>query len=696
MNLKPETTLFAALVGWMLSGSPVPMALTLALLLSALIAGGLLPHRRPTAFSLRRIAPPLLVGAAAGLQIQLFLDGRALAVRADLPLAYHLGLAALWWATLDSLLSTPRTGDRRHLVRSHAGLVGGLLVFGAAAAVELHGFAPWLVHSLAALPFVLCAARLLMPRQSFAKTAVSAVLPASLVLGGLVPACSSAVETLRPLLLSGETTAPDATAHRAPRENDGATTSGNSSRRIPREADVRFRHEVLVLLRPHSEALFRSWSQDTLYVRTSTLALFESDEVLSPIRSGRWLYDQDDGSDDRRIPLRRADPDESPDPAAWHTFYVDRRSAERLPLAVGSSAIFLASVYEFADDWYQLSPGEGAQGLRYTAAAPPGPPAEIRSADPLRPARGTAPGAYLQLPPSPLPSRIDLLCREIDADLLGGIRSLLEQRTRYSLQFQTPEGSSPLAEFLFGHGLGHCEHYAAATVLMLRCLGIPSRVAYGYAGGLVDADQGVFAFRDSDFHAWAEILTPTNEWRIFDTTPRVASAAPRPSIATSLPPLDDALYRDLSDFDLAALAAPVGFGAGLVGAIDFLSRHFILATAVGLALCGGLWWLLPGNRGEKTPCPRPDGRPGAGAPSPTPAFLRELEEGARALGLQRRPGHTWHELLARLAEQAAVPDAVHEAVAYHYRTAYAGKERDPAEEARFREALRAWRVARAP
>ncbi len=672
----------------MLSGSPVPMALTLLLLPMALV-GGSLPRRR-AASAIRWLVPLLLVGAAAWLEIRLFLDGRALAMRAELPLAYHLGLAALWWTALDPSLRASRQGETLHPVHAYAGLVGGLLVLGASAGTALHDFGPWLVHPVAALPFALWAARLLLPAMPFTRLALAAVLPACLALAGLVLASSAATETLRPLLSPGTDDTDDAPAIRAPQADGSGTLGEGASRRLPGDGNVRFRHEIVVQVRPHSDTLFRVWSGNPLYLRTSTLALFENDEVLSPIRSGRWLYDQDDGTEDHRIPLRGAGPDDTTDPATLHTVYVGRHAADELPLVGGSQALLLASVYEFADDWYQLSPAEGIDRLRYTASAPPVPPAEIRPSDLIRPTRGTASGIYLQLPPSPLPSRIDLLCRHIgDDDLLGGIQRLLDERTRYSLQFQTPEGSSPLAEFLFGHGLGHCEHYAAATVLMLRCLGIPSRVAYGYAGGLVDADQGVFAFRDSDFHAWAEILTAENEWKIFDTTPHVPSAAPRLSIAASLPTIDTKTYHDLSDFDPAALAT--SGGAFLADAIDFLSRHFFLATAAGLALFGGLWWLLPGNQRERERRPPSGRRPETDAKPPLPGFLRELEQSAQALGLHRRPGHTWRELLARLSETNAVPAAAHDAVAYHYRTAYAGKERDPAEEARFREALRAWR-----
>lgn len=691
MNVEPKApVLAAALAGWLLSGSPVPMALTLALLLAALVGGALLPRRR-TASAIRQLVPLLFAGTAAWLEIRLFLDGRALAMRAELPLAYHLGLAVLWWTALDPFLRAPGESEVRRLVHAYAGLVGGILVLGASAGTTLQNFGPWLVHPVAALPFALWATRLLLPTTPFARLAACVALPACLALAGLVLASSAAADALRSLFPE-KTAVSDAPSLRAPQPDGSGTLGEGSSRRLPREADVRFRHEILVLVRPHSDALFRSWSDRTLYLRTSTLALFENDEVLSPIRSGRWLYEQDDGTEDHRLLLRGANPDDATDPATLHTLYISRDTAGQLPLVGGSQALFLASVYEFADDWFQLSPAEGIDRLSYTASAPPSPVAEIRSADLIRPPRGTASGIYLQLPPSPLPSRVDLLCREIDDDdLLDGIRSLLDERTRYSLQFQTPEGSSPIAEFLFGHGLGHCEHYAAATVLMLRCLGIPSRVAYGYAGGLVDADQGVFAFRDSDFHAWAEILTAENEWRIFDTTPRVASAAPRPSVAASLPTIDVEAYHDLSDFDPATLAAAGSAGAYLADAVDFLSRHFFLATAVGLALFGCLWWILPGNPKDREAYPQSGSRLATEAKPPFPDFLHELEQSAQALGLHRRPGQTWRELLARLSERGTVPAAVHDAVAYHYHTAYAGKERDPAEEARFREALRDWR-----
>jgi len=79
------------------------------------------------------------------------------------------------------------------------------------------------------------------------------------------------------------------------------------------------------------------------------------------------------------------------------------------------------------------------------------------------------------------------------------------------------------------------------------------------------------------------------------------------------------------------------------------------------------------------------------APPPfVPEFLRELERGARNLGLNRKPGHTWRELIDRLADQQPLPDHLHAAIAYYYSVCYSGNDRDPAAEKKFLHQIRAW------
>ncbi|NUQ78867.1 MAG: hypothetical protein HUU21_35530, partial [Polyangiaceae bacterium] len=587
----------AALAGWMLSGSPVPMALTVLVLLVALTGGLVLAKRRPGPIA-ATLPALLLCAAACGFEAWLFREGRALVMRADLPAAYHAGLGLLWWASADRFLrpaAAGNAGDLAAIVRAFAGVGGGLILLAASAGTVLYDFGPWEAHPVAALPLALWGTHLVLPSWPLPRRLPFATLPASLLLTALVLGSIAATDTLRPWFTDRDDTRLDALAPRAPELDGNGPLGDGASRKIPRDVDVRFRREILVRVKAHSPALYRTWAGTPLYLHSSTLALFESDEVLSPIRSGRWLYDQDDGEEDRLITLDPAhDPASQSDPARLHSYFIDRKSASHLPLAGNATGLFSESVYEFADDWYQFSPTDEIQRIRYTASTGSPAPLEVRPGE-LRAARAAEiPAIYLQLPPSPLSARVRALCATFSGeDPLASIRAYLAGQARYSLRFTTPGDSSPLAEFLFGNGHGHCEHYAAATVLMLRGLGIPSRVAYGYAGGIADAGQRLFAFRDSDFHAWAEVLTPDQQWKIFDTTPVVEVDADFfRAVGQTLIALPEAAANeivsaditiDMSDYSSTSSNAPVfgaasSFGVGASKQVKVRGREILEAA----------------------------------------------------------------------------------------------------------------------
>lgn len=698
MNPKADTLLLApvaaALAGWMLSGSPVPMALGVLVLVLALSGGLALARFRPGPVA--AALPALLLCAAAGsLELWLFREGRALSTRADIPAAYHFGVALLWWATADRFLRPAEApGDIAvwpARARAFGAVAGGLLLLAASASTVLYDFGPWEAHPVAALPLALWAGALFLPQWPFPKRFVFAAVPASLGLTALILTSLTTTDAVRPLFTERDESRLDLSAPRAPELEGNGPLGDGASRKIPREVNVRFRREIRVRVKAHTPSLYRTWTGSPLYLRSSTLALFESEEVLSPIRSGRWLYDLDDGAEDHLIVLDSTDPSaDRPDPSRLHTYFIERKSANHLPLAENANALFTGSVYEFADDWYQLSPADEILRLRYTASAG-SLPGEIQSRDLRAPRRAEIPAVFLQMPPSPLSARVRELCAAFPSgDPLGSIRAYLARQTRYSLHFTTPDDTSPLADFLFGSGHGHCEHYATATVLMLRSLGIPARVAYGYAGGITDAGQRLFAFRDSDFHAWAEVLTPDQRWKIFDTTPVVPGAAARRPAPTPMPPMTEAEFHDFSEFDPSTLRERNEFALLLADLVAWFSRHFFLATAAGLGLLGGLWRLLARRRGSGGPL-RHSGEHDPGGRLHPPDFLVELARIAESLGLKRRPGQTWRELLTRLRDKSGLPPAAEEAVAYHYHFTYRGGRRDPAAEARYLEALRGWR-----
>jgi transglutaminase-like putative cysteine protease len=78
---------------------------------------------------------------------------------------------------------------------------------------------------------------------------------------------------------------------------------------------------------------------------------------------------------------------------------------------------------------------------------------------------------------------------------------------------------------------GYCQYFAGAMALMLRYLGIPARVAVGFAGGTYDPKQHVWNVSDREAHAWVEVWFKGYGWLPFDPTPVAPGAAPRQSQA---------------------------------------------------------------------------------------------------------------------------------------------------------------------
>jgi transglutaminase-like putative cysteine protease len=83
--------------------------------------------------------------------------------------------------------------------------------------------------------------------------------------------------------------------------------------------------------------------------------------------------------------------------------------------------------------------------------------------------------------------------------------------------------------------VGYCEYFATAMAVMARTLGLPARVAVGYAPG-ERVGAGIYQVRERNAHAWAEVFFPGYGWQIFEAT---KSIAPLVRIAGSgtVPPL---------------------------------------------------------------------------------------------------------------------------------------------------------------
>lgn len=137
---------------------------------------------------------------------------------------------------------------------------------------------------------------------------------------------------------------------------------------------------------------------------------------------------------------------------------------------------------------------------------------------------------YLKLPD--IDSRIPQLARRITSsannnyDRAALIEHYLQTQFGYTLQLPPANVDDPLANFLFVRKRGHCEYFASAMAVMLRTLGIPTRVITGFRTGEFNDLSGKYVVRSSDAHAWVEAYFPDYGWISFDPTPSVASANP--------------------------------------------------------------------------------------------------------------------------------------------------------------------------
>lgn len=93
----------------------------------------------------------------------------------------------------------------------------------------------------------------------------------------------------------------------------------------------------------------------------------------------------------------------------------------------------------------------------------------------------------------------------------------------YSLDFRPEPGPDAIARFLDtktgdAERFGHCEYFASAMCVLMRCYGVPARVAAGFHASDPD-ENGIFDVKTSSAHAWVEVYFDGFGWIKFDPTP---------------------------------------------------------------------------------------------------------------------------------------------------------------------------------
>jgi transglutaminase-like putative cysteine protease len=171
-------------------------------------------------------------------------------------------------------------------------------------------------------------------------------------------------------------------------------------------------------------------------------------------------------------------------------------------------------------------PSRLGEGRSYTISGfvPIVPPEELRTTGDDDPAWVRS--QYLQLPED-LPTRISALAADITRD--GSNRYdkavlLQEYLRQFPIDFdiaETPPGRDTIDYFLFDSQRGYFDYHASAMAVMLRTLGIPSRLAVGFVIDEADKnlESGSYSIRDRNSYAWTEVYFAGHGWIAFNSSP---------------------------------------------------------------------------------------------------------------------------------------------------------------------------------
>jgi transglutaminase-like putative cysteine protease len=147
---------------------------------------------------------------------------------------------------------------------------------------------------------------------------------------------------------------------------------------------------------------------------------------------------------------------------------------------------------------------------------------------------------YLLLPKD-LSPRITDLARSITAqaatpyDKAIAITNYLRSTITYSTTVDAPpSGTDPLVWFLFDTRKGFCNYYATAEVILLRIVGVPTRMVVGFAQGEYQPPDK-YTVLEKDAHAWPEVYFPGIGWVEFEPTSGQPALARLPGNPTPTP-----------------------------------------------------------------------------------------------------------------------------------------------------------------
>ncbi len=109
-------------------------------------------------------------------------------------------------------------------------------------------------------------------------------------------------------------------------------------------------------------------------------------------------------------------------------------------------------------------------------------------------------------------------------EIVHQLELYLGKHYRYTLTPKPPPGGmDPILNFLFHQHEGYCTFFSSAMVMLCRSIGLPARMATGFATGEAVENPGftqgtTYQVTSDDAHAWVEVFLPNYGWFTIDPT----------------------------------------------------------------------------------------------------------------------------------------------------------------------------------
>lgn len=158
---------------------------------------------------------------------------------------------------------------------------------------------------------------------------------------------------------------------------------------------------------------------------------------------------------------------------------------------------------------------------------------------------------YLQLPKD-FSEDIKQLSENITRDAATPyekVKAIINYLAKYSYNPEVnppPEGVDNVEYFLFKQKSGYCLHFASAAALMLRSVGVPTRLAIGYLPGDPSSTPFEYIIRDKYYHTWPQVYFSGYGWVDVEATP----AGPASLVSLNTPWVSGAAIATSPQYDV--------------------------------------------------------------------------------------------------------------------------------------------------